>query len=201
MKKFCTQNIRRAKTDKIDSVKIAVFGITYWNELAEAYSSAVTYDELRFMARQYYQTTSMIVKAKVNLSNLLDQVMPEIQNILVDQPCNHKLTEFVNKYIHFQNILDMGERKFTTDYCKWAEKKGYRCNERKCIIPSQQPHLHGNLDAAARKQTQLHGSRRITPLIDALNINSMQTQKSKCFFAFMQGVLILKAKHYAIKIS
>lgn len=82
MKKFCTQSICRAKTDKIDSVKIAVFGITYWNELIEAYSSTVTYDELRFMARQYYQATSMFVKARVNLSNILDQVMPEIQTIL-----------------------------------------------------------------------------------------------------------------------
>ena len=25
----------------------------------------------------------------------------------------------------------MGEKKFTSDYCKWAKKKGYRCNERK----------------------------------------------------------------------
>lgn len=25
----------------------------------------------------------------------------------------------------------MGERKFTSDYCKWAKKKGYRLNERK----------------------------------------------------------------------
>lgn len=123
MKKFCTQNICRAKTDKIDSVKIAAFGITYWNELIKAYSSAVTYDELRFMARQYYQTTSMFVKARVNLSNLLDQVMPEIQTLLQDQPNNHKLTEFVDKYIHFQNILDMGEKKFAADYCKWANKK------------------------------------------------------------------------------
>ena len=33
MKKFCSQSIRRAKTDKIDSVHIAVFGLTYWEEL------------------------------------------------------------------------------------------------------------------------------------------------------------------------
>ena len=33
MKKFCSQNIRRAKTDRIDSINIATFGITYWREL------------------------------------------------------------------------------------------------------------------------------------------------------------------------
>ena len=131
MKKFCAQSIRRAKTDKIDAVRIASFGITYWSELTRAYDAPDTYDELRFLARQYYQITSILVKAKVNLSNLLDQVMPGISNLLQNQKDNHKLTEFVDRYIHFQTILDMGEKKFTADYCKWAKKKGYRCNERK----------------------------------------------------------------------
>ena len=36
MKKFCAQSIRRAKTDKIDAVRIASFGITYWSELTKA---------------------------------------------------------------------------------------------------------------------------------------------------------------------
>lgn len=131
MKKFCSQSIRRAKTDKIDSVKIAAFGITYWNELTEAYSSSAVYDELRFLGRQYYKSTSMLVGAKVNLNNLLDKVMPGIQTILKNQKDNHKLIEFVDRYIHFRNILDMGEKKFTADYCEWAKEKGYRCNERK----------------------------------------------------------------------
>lgn len=131
MKKFCSQSLRRAKTDKIDSIKIASFGITYWNELVKAYPSNVIYDELKFLARQYYQVTGMLVKSKVNFSNLLDQVMPKINDVLSNQGENHKLTEFVSRYIHFQNILDMGEMKFTSDYCKWAKKKGYRLNERK----------------------------------------------------------------------
>lgn len=131
MKKYCAQSIRRAKTDKIDAVRIASFGITYWSELTKAYDAADTYDELRFLARQYYQFTSVLVKAKVNLSNLLDQVMPGISNLLQNQNDNHKLTAFVERYIHFQVILDMGEKKFTADYCKWAKKMGYRCNERK----------------------------------------------------------------------
>ena len=130
MKKYCAQSIRRAKTDKIDAVHIASFGITYWAELTQAYDAPDTYDELRFLARQYYQFTSILVKAKVNFSNLLDQVMPGISNLLKDQNDNHKLTEFVDRYIHFQELLDMGEKSFTTDYCSWAKEKGYRCNER-----------------------------------------------------------------------
>ena len=130
MKKYCSQSIRKAKTDKIDSIKIASYGLTYWNELTPVMPSSEVYTELKLLARQYYQTMSMLIKAKVNLSNLLDQVMPNINNLMQDSVSNHKLTDFVKRYIHFQNILNMGEKKFTADYCKWAKKQGYRVYER-----------------------------------------------------------------------
>jgi len=131
MKKYCAQSIRRAKTDKIDSIRIASYGISYWYELAEVLPAEYTYRELKLLARQYYQMTSMLVKTKVNLSNLLDQTMPEIQTLLQDSACNHKLSDFVKRYWHYSNILAMGKAKFTADYCKWAKKQGYHLNERK----------------------------------------------------------------------
>ena len=66
----------------------------------------------------------MLVKAKVNLSNLLDQVMPQIQT-LIRSDYNHKLTDFVARYWHYRRIIDMGEKRFTSDYCKWTKKQGY----------------------------------------------------------------------------
>ncbi len=131
MKKYCSQSIRKAKTDKIDSTRIASYGITYWSELTPVSTSSDTYRELKLLVRQYYQTTSMLIKAKVNLSNLLDQTMPNIQDVLQDSSSNHKLTDFVSRYTHYANILAMGKGKFTNDYCKWAKKQGYRMNERK----------------------------------------------------------------------
>ncbi len=131
MKKFCSQSLRRAKTDKIDSIKIANFGLTYWSELTPTLPKGEVYQELKLLARQYYQTVSLLVKAKVNLSNLLDQTMPNIQSVLIDNDSNSKLTDVVERYFHFQNILDMGEENFTADYCAWAKEKGYRLNERK----------------------------------------------------------------------
>lgn len=131
MKKFCSQSIRRAKTDKIDSVHIAVFGLTYWEELSPVLPTGDVYRELKLLARQYYQTVSILVKAKINLSNLLDQVMPDIQSLLRDNACHHNLTDFVKRYYHYSHILEMGKRKFTADYCKWAKKQGYRMCERR----------------------------------------------------------------------
>ena len=130
MKKFCSQSIRRAKTDKIDAVHIAQFGLTYWDELSPVKPPEYVYQELKLLARQYYQTVSMLVKAKVNLSNLLDQTMPGIKELMNDSPSNHKLTDFVKRYYHYGHILEMGEKRFHYDYCKWAKKQGYRVYER-----------------------------------------------------------------------
>jgi len=130
MKKFCSQSIRRAKTDKIDAVHIAQFGLTYWDELSPVKPPEDVYQELKLLARQYYQAVSMLVKAKVNLSNLLDQTMPNIKDLMNDSPGNHKLTDFVKRYYHYGHILEMGEKRFTSDYCKWAKKQGYRVYER-----------------------------------------------------------------------
>lgn len=134
MKKYCAQSLRRAKTDRIDSIKIASYGITYWYNLVAVLPKNDTYEELRILSRQYYQYTSLVVKAKINLSNLLDQTMPEIQTILQDSVCNNKLTDFVKRYWHFAHILEIGERKFIADYCKWAKKQGYRMNESKANV-------------------------------------------------------------------
>lgn len=131
MKKFCAQSIRKAKTDKIDSIKIAMYGLTYWDELSPVMPADEVFAELRTFSRQYYQYVGLLTKAKVNLSNLLDQVMPGVSELLADMNDGHKLTDFVKRYWHFSNILKMGERKFAIDYCTWAKKQGYRMNESK----------------------------------------------------------------------
>lgn len=131
MKRYCSQNIHRGKTDKIDSINIASYGITYWNNLIPMPPLDDTYRELQLLTRQYYQTIALIVKAKINFSNLLDRVMPNIQSILKDNSSNAKLTDFVGRYYHFSHILDMGEKRFFNDYCKWAKKKGHHMYEHK----------------------------------------------------------------------
>lgn len=131
MKKFTSQNLRKVKTDKTDSMQIAQFGITYWDELKPVSRPDNTYAELRVFARQYYNFTTIYIKAKQNLGNLMDQVMPGIQKLLCDSNERTKLTDFISRYWHFSNILEMGEVNFTSGYCAWGKSEGYRMNERK----------------------------------------------------------------------
>lgn len=130
MKKFCSQDIRKAKTDKIDAAKIAAFGLTYWQELEQTKPTDEVYRELRLLSRQYFQLTSMLVKAKITMNNLLDNIMPGITDLLYDREPNHKLTDFVLRYLHFDKISAIGEKKFISGYCAWAKKQGYRMYER-----------------------------------------------------------------------
>ncbi len=132
MKKYCSQSIRKAKTDRIDAVRIASYGLTYWNEIVQATPLDTVYRELQMLSRQYHRTVSLFIKAKQNLIDLLDQTMPGIQKLLQNSAENQKLTNFVVRYYHFEKVCAMSEQKFINDYCKWAKKQGYRgLHERK----------------------------------------------------------------------
>ena len=76
MKRFCSQSIRRVKTDQIDAMQIALYGLAYWQELQPTRLPENTYRELQLLARQYYQMTSLLIKAKVDFNALCDQVFP-----------------------------------------------------------------------------------------------------------------------------
>jgi len=110
MKKYCAQSIRKGKTDRIDAIKIAQYGIAYWSSLTRCIADSDTYAELRIFSRQYYQYLTILMKAKINLGILLDQAMPGIQNILSDQEGRHNLTDFIRKYWHFGNVISKGEK-------------------------------------------------------------------------------------------
>ena len=57
-----------------------------------------------------------------------------MQELMSDHAGRHKLSDFVLRYHHTAHILKMGETRFRKDYCKWAEKKGYRNHERMAAL-------------------------------------------------------------------
>ena len=129
IKNFRSQDLRKVKTDKFDSISIAKYGLTHWEKLKPVLPPETVYSELRLLARQYYQTVALITKEKVNISNLLDQAMPGLNELLSNNSYS-KLTNIAARYWHFSRILEMGEKRFMTDFCKWAKKQGYRMCER-----------------------------------------------------------------------
>ena len=130
MKRYCSQDLRGAKTDRKDSIRIASYGLTYWSELTPVLASSDTYRELRLLSRQYQRKTALMASEKVNFSNLLDRVMPGLPSAIRDNRGKERLYGVAARYGHYGQILEMGEKKFTSDFCKWAKKQGYRTYER-----------------------------------------------------------------------
>ena len=137
MKKYCAATLRKAKTDKIDSIRIANYGIDHWFSMIAYCPPDEIYKELKLLGRQYEQYVRLKVGCKIQLANLLDGVMPGIKSILQGTvpaySTKDKLCDFVEKYWHYDNIKKMSEKQFLSDYEKWIKRKGYRYNESQAI--------------------------------------------------------------------
>lgn len=137
MKKYCAATLRRAKTDNIDSIRIANYGIDHWFSMTAYCPPDEIYKELKLLGRQYEQYVRLKVGCKIQLANLLDGVMPGIKSILQGTvpaySTKDKLCDFVEKYWHYDNIKKMSEKHFLSDYEKWTKRKGYRYNESQAI--------------------------------------------------------------------
>ena len=136
MKKYASTAIRKGKTDKIDSVRIANFGIDNWFKLVDYSMPDKIYAELKLLGRQYSHYITLKVASKLSLSDILDRTMPGIKKLLTwgtraDTPTKDKLCDFVEEYWHYDNITKKSESQFISSYCRWAQKKGYQTSEAK----------------------------------------------------------------------
>lgn len=131
MKKFTSQDIRKVKNDRIDSIHISMYGLTYWSELEEFKPANEVYAELRTLSRQYDNTIALLVGARSNFANLINNVMPGIDKMLADGNKSNRTIAFVEHYVHFENITKKSEKQFVNDVMKWKTKKGYHISEAK----------------------------------------------------------------------
>lgn len=183
MKKYCAATLRKAKTDKIDSIRIANYGIDHWFSMTAYCPPDEIYKELKLLGRQYEQYVRLKVGCKIQLANLLDYVMPGIKTILQGSvpaySTKDKLCDFVEKYWHYDNIKKMSEQHFLSDYAKWIMKKGYRYNESQAIAIYQLsknniPTLKSSTPSTKMLVLQAVKSVRETELTLSLIISQMQ---------------------------
>lgn len=128
MKKYVSMTLRKGKTDKMDSIKIANYGIDNWFRLEEYQVTDEVYSELRLLVRQYSHYIKMRIESKLTLTNMLDKTMPGIKSLLKnnsENPERDKLNDFIEEYWHFDNITKKSEKQFINSYLKWSKKKGY----------------------------------------------------------------------------
>ena len=134
IKKYASMDIRKVKTDKTDSLKLASYVLDNYRHLVNYSADNEIYSELRILSRQYLHYVKVLANAKVNLTDILDRTFPGIKPLLkghIRTTGKNKLCDFVEKFWHCDVITSMSEAKFVSEYIKWAKKKGYHPNETK----------------------------------------------------------------------
>ena len=119
MKKYGDTALRKAKTDKRDSLRIAQYALEKSYSLIPYTPSDQKYEDLRFLSRQYSQRISTLTVNKVQLLALLDQTMPGITSLLPlksRDPDNCVLLRFVKRFKSFDMIRKMGKTRFLESF-------------------------------------------------------------------------------------
>ncbi len=127
--------VRKGKTDKKDSIKLAAFALDRWNELPLFSSQSDTRTLLKSFNRQYNQYNKLKVMLKNNLISILDQTFPGA-NTLFNTPArkadgHEKWIDFVLKFPHCECISRKTYSVFSKCYLSWCRKYGYRFSDAK----------------------------------------------------------------------
>ena len=123
IKKYLDRNLRKAKNDKKDSLKLAEYCCDNWYKLKPNTIEEEKYKELRFLSRQYFTFNDIKVKQKNDLSNLCDLVFPGYYQLLNENNFLLGIIVF-KKYNNPESVKNIKEEKFYKEIDKIAQKRG-----------------------------------------------------------------------------
>jgi transposase len=138
IREYGNNSLRRVKTDKADSLKIARYGLDNWAELREHTPMETIRYQLKNMSRQFNLYTKSKTAFKNNLIALLDQTYPGA-NALFDSPVrddgSQKWVDFAAAFWHVDCVRGLSEAAFIERYRKWCKRHGYNfCASRASAI-------------------------------------------------------------------
>lgn len=131
LKKYFDVYLRKAKTDNLDSLKLAKYCFEKWYSLKPFSTSSKNYQELLFLSRQYNQFTTLKTKSKIQLTNLIDITFPEF-SLCFNEDKNQLflMLDILEKFYHPSLVLNYTEKSFFNIIDKLAQKRGVRTSAR-----------------------------------------------------------------------
>lgn len=126
--------LRRVKTDKADSVKIARYTLDSWANLKQYDLMDELRSQLKTMNRQFDFYMKHKTAMKNNLIGLIDQTYPGA-NAYFDSPAredgSQKWVDFIDTYWHVDCVRKMSLSAFTDHYRKWCGRRKYNFSQSK----------------------------------------------------------------------
>ena len=167
IKKYLDRSLRKAKTDKKDSLKLAEYVCDNWYKLKVNFIEEEKYKELRFLSRQYFSLNSMKVQQKVDFSDLTDMLFPGYYQLL--EECNFVVgLKIFEKFNDPEIIRKKKLETFLNDVEKIAQKIGQQRAGRNLAIKVYELAKKSVPSCPSNSSTQLILSKRVVALINLI---------------------------------
>lgn len=126
--------LRKVKTDKADSIKIARYTLDRWANLKQYSLMDELRSQLKTMNRQFDFYMKHKTAMKNNLISLIDQTYPGA-NTYFDSPAredgSQKWVDFIATYWHVDCVRKKSLSAFTDHYQKWCSRRKYNFSKSK----------------------------------------------------------------------
>ena len=167
IKKYLDRSLRKAKTDKKDSLKLAEYVCDNWYKLKVNFIEEEKYKELRFLSRQYFSLNSMKVQQKVDFSDLTDMLFPGYYQLL--EECNFVVgLKIFEKFSDPKIIRKKKLETFLNDVEKIAQKIGQQRAGRNLAIKVYELAKKSVPSCPSNSSTQLILNKRVVALINLI---------------------------------
>ena len=134
VKNFNNDSLRKVKSDKADSIKIARYALDKWQNLKPYSIVDELRTQLKAMNRQFHFYVKQKTAMKNNLINLIDQTYPNANTYFNSPPRSdgsQKWVDFVYTYWHVDCVRKMSLNSFVKHYQNWCKQKKYIFNKSK----------------------------------------------------------------------
>ncbi|MGO4865383.1 IS110 family transposase [Ligilactobacillus ruminis] len=134
IKNFDNNSLRKVKSDKADSIKIARYALNKWQDLTRFNEIDELRNQLKIMNRQFAFYTKQKIAMKNNLIGLLDETFPGVNTFFgshVGSDGKQKWVDFASTYWHVDCVRKMSLNAFVNHYQKWCKRKKYLFSKEK----------------------------------------------------------------------
>lgn len=167
IKKYLDRSLRKAKTDKKDSLKLAEYACDNWYKLKVNFIEEEKYKELRFLSRQYFSLNSMKVQQKVDFSDLTDMLFPGYYQLL--EECNFVVgLKIFEKFSDPKIVRKKKLETFLNDVEKITQKIGQQRAGRNLAIKVYELAKKSVPSCPSNSSTQLILNKRVVALINLI---------------------------------
>ena len=126
IKKYCDMDLRKVKSDRKDSLKLANYCSEKWFKLRKFEVSDEIREQLQFLSRQYSQYIKIKTNLKIQLTNLIDKTFPGIKKIVDDENRYELLLDIYEKYSYPDLVLEKSKDSFVNNIENMAKKYGHK---------------------------------------------------------------------------